>query len=272
MNGYLALCYHYIRPAANDPFPRILGTREDIFREHIQALQKKFRIISLAEAINFSYGNMNRDEEKPGLLFTFDDGLSDHYRAARILAEYGIKAVFFIPTCLLTDGLPINPIVIHYSLAHYGINEFLRAYRSALENYKINVNDFNVNYRPKTDNYQEKIYEIKRIFKYKLSYADSRRVLLFIYKNLFAKDFPEAMEIMHLTSKQIKEILDLGHNIGSHTHSHPSIASASLSSEDLRKEMFYPKEYLERTFGAMVDAFSYPFGEKQDYAGSEQLL
>ena len=86
MNGYLALCYHYIRPAANDPFPRILGTREDIFREHIQALQEKFRIISLAEAINFSYGNMNRDEEKPGLLFTFDDGLSDHYRAARILA------------------------------------------------------------------------------------------------------------------------------------------------------------------------------------------
>lgn len=271
-NGYLAICYHYIRPIIGDQFPRILGTRADMFNEHIKALKKEYKIMSLSEANNFSYGKLNFSAGKTGLLFTFDDGLSDHYAAAQILADHKIKAVFFVPTCILTDGLPINPIIIHYSLAHYGIHEFLRVYRNALENYKININDFNVNYQPEVDNYREKIYEIKQIFKYKLSYENSRNILLFIYKNLFAKDFSEAMKIMHLTSGQIKNMLAMGHSLGAHSHSHPSVSGVNLSQTDLKKEMLFPKEYLEQAFECRIEAFSYPYGEEKDYSSSAEFI
>lgn len=271
-NGYLSVCYHYIRPVTNDPFPRIFGNREDIFNKHVEALKDEYQTISLAEAIDFSYGNFNFQKGKYGLLFTFDDGLSDHYVAAKILADHNIKAVFFIPTCILSDGMPINPSIIHYSLAHYGINEFLRVYENALEEYNINFNDYHVNFNKAHDSFQETIFKIKSIFKYKLKYVDSRKILLFIYKNLFAKDFLDAMSIIHLTKKQIIEILAMGHSIGAHSHSHISIAGIELSNKDFEKEVVFPKGYLENTFKTSVDAFSYPFGEERDYNDSQELI
>ncbi len=271
MNGFLTVCYHYIRPAVNDPFPRLLGTREDVFREHVQALQNAFQVISLPEAIEFFNGNATFKKDRPGLLFTFDDGLSDHYRAAQILAEHDIKATFFVPTCILVDGLPINPVIVHYCLAHYGIGAFLGAYEGALEEYSITVEDSLI-FRKNIDDPMETIGKIKKMFKYTLQPADSRNVLLHIYRNLFERDFPEAMKIIHVTPGHIQEMLDMGHSIGSHTHSHPSIASSSLSDEDFKKEVLYPREYLERKFGTRVRAFSYPFGEKQDYSGSDELV
>lgn len=272
MSGFLTVCYHYIRPAAHDPFPRLLGTREDAFREHVEALQKVFRVISLSEAIEFREGNLHFDKGRPGLLFTFDDGLSDHYTAAKILAEYGIKAVFFIPTSILMDKLPINPVIIHYSLAHYGIDAFLRVYEDALVEHGINTDDFRITFTRGTDDPMKTISNIKSVFKYRLRPDVSRRALLSIYRSLFEKDFPNAMEIMHLTREHIQGMLAMGHSIGSHTHSHPSIASSSLSDEDFKKEVLYPKEYLEQEFGTQVRAFSYPFGEEQDYTGSDELV
>ena len=272
MNGFLTVCYHYIRPVANDPFPRILGTREDVFREHVQALQNAFQVISLSEAVAFFRGDFHFKEDKPGLLFTFDDGLSDHYTAARILAEHDIKAVFFIPTSILTDKLPINPVIIHYCLAHYGIDAFLKSYEGALEEHNLNFDDFAVTFKKGVDDPAKTISEIKSVFKYRLASRDSRNVLLCIYRNLFEKDFSEAMKIMHVTREQIQEMLDMGHHIGAHSHSHLSIASANLSEEDFKREMIFPKEYLEHTFTTNVKAFSYPFGERQDCFSSEELL
>lgn len=272
MSGFLAVCYHYIRPAAGDPFPRLLGTREDAFRRQVEELQKAFQVISLSEAIAFVRRNVSFSAGKPGLLFTFDDGLSDHYRVAKILADYGIKATFFIPTSILTDKLPISPVIIHYSLANYGVDAFLRAYEEALVEHGINVDDFRIAFTRGIDDPMKTISNIKSVFKYRLHPDVSRRVILSIYRNLLEKDFPNALQIMHLNREHIKDMLDMGHSIGSHTHSHPSIAGAALSDEDFRKEVIYSKEYLERAFKTSVDAFSYPFGEKQDYTGSDERV
>ncbi|MEK7084725.1 MAG: polysaccharide deacetylase family protein [Patescibacteria group bacterium] len=272
MNGFLTVCYHYIRPSVNDPFPRLLGTREDVFREHVAALREAFQVISLPEAIEFSHGNASFEQGKPGLLFTFDDGLSDHYTAARILSEYSIRGVFFIPASIFEDNLPINPVIIHYTLAHYGIGKFLQAYQDALRSRGIAGKEHAITFTKGVDDPMQTISKIKSTFKYKLSHGNARAILLFIYRNLFEKDFPNAMEIMHLNRGHIKEMLDMGHHIGSHTHSHPSIASAHLSDEDFKREVLYPKEYMESTFGTKVNAFSYPFGEEQDYAGSDELV
>lgn len=272
MNAYFSVCYHYIRPITNDPFPRILGTREDIFDEQIRVLKKEFMTISLSEATDFAYRDTHFGDNKLGLLFTFDDGLFDHYTAARILAEHNIRAVFFVPTCILTEGLPINPVIIHYCLAHYGIGIFLRTYKDALEEYGISFDSYPIIFKKGVDNPMKTIGEIKKVFKYVLQPADSRNILLYIYRHLLEKDFPSAMEFIHLTERHIREILAMGHSIGGHTHSHISVASSNLAAETLEKEMIYPKEYLENTFSTTVESFSYPFGEQQDCLSSAELL
>ena len=43
-NGYISLCYHYIRPDKKDPFPRILGTKTNEFKKQLTMLEQNFKI------------------------------------------------------------------------------------------------------------------------------------------------------------------------------------------------------------------------------------
>ena len=76
--GYLSLCYHYVRSDTNDPFPRIIGTKEQEFKAQIKMIKDNFEIISLHDVEKFSYENLQFNNEKYKMLITFDDGLFDH--------------------------------------------------------------------------------------------------------------------------------------------------------------------------------------------------
>ncbi|MDP3900333.1 MAG: polysaccharide deacetylase family protein [bacterium] len=271
-SAYIVVCYHYIRPVINDPFPRILGVRQDIFMEHVRILKKAFRVMALAEVIDGAPGNVSRRTKEPGLLFSFDDGLADHYAAAKILAEHGISAIFFIPTCILIEKEPINPVIIHHCLSRYGIARFLKMYRQALEECGLSFNVFPIFFRPGADDPIAVIQAIKKIFKYQMQHGDARRVLRFIYENSLKRDVKDVFKMLHLTHDQVAEMVEMGHTIGAHTHSHLSVASAHLSEENFEKEVLAPKQYLEREFGTQVVSFSYPFGESQDFTGAVDRL
>ena len=122
--GFLSLCYHYIRPDNDDPFPRLMGTKITEFKNQIKMLKEKFEMISLDDVLEFINTKIF-ENNKHKMLLTFDDGLSEHYNAAKILKQFDIKATFFIPTCILKERLPANPMIIHYVIAKYGIEKFL---------------------------------------------------------------------------------------------------------------------------------------------------
>ena len=271
-NGYISLCYHYIRPDKKDPFPRILGTKTNEFKKQLTMLEQNFKIISFDEALKFSYEKNLSSIKKIGVLITFDDGLSDHFLAAKILAEHNIKSIFFIPTCILKDELPANPIIIHYGIALFGLEQFLIALRSALKKNKLELEKFNVNYVSGRDNVWKKIDETKSIFKYRLDYKKSRDVLLHIYENLILTKYPDIIKKMHVNKKQVKEMIEMGHTIGAHTHTHISVAVTSLSKKDFYKEMIFPKKYFESEFNIPINSFSYPFGEKKDCLSAAKFL
>lgn len=270
---YVGLCYHYIRQnKQTDPFPRILGTNVDEFYNHISMLQKNYQIISLEDAINISYNGFKLHKRKPGILITFDDGLSDHFTAAKILSEFNISAVFFVPTCVLEDKLPANPMIIHYTIAIFGVERFLKEFRTALENHGLDKKFFDIEYVRNKDDVWETISKIKSIFKYKLGYRNSRNILLDIYKNLICKEYQKPLDLIHLTEDQIKKILEMGHYLGTHTHSHISVAATELDETNFFKEIVYPQTYLEQKFDTKVYAFSYPFGGKEDCLPSSVLI
>ena len=268
-NGFLSLCYHYIRPTkVNDKFPRILGLEIKEFQKQMEMVKQSFQIISLDDVLKFSQKESNFF--KTGMLITFDDGLSDHYLAAKILFKLGIKGVFFIPTCIF-DNEPANPMIIHYCLAQYGIDIFLKEYETIRKRIKLS-DEFLLTFDKTNDDPWITIDEIKNLFKYKLPNKISRQILLQIYENTLKKDFPNALELMHLSKEQVKEIIQMGHDIGVHTHTHISIAPSKLTTDEFKHEILNPKEILERDFSTNVFSISYPFGEKQDCLSSISLL
>lgn len=272
MGGFLALCYHYVRPKDDDCFPDLLGTGEDIFKEHIHMLKQNYQIVNLQDVCRFYSGHTVPISNMTGLLLTFDDGLADHYLAASVLAKQGLSGVFFIPTCILMDKLPPNPTIIHYCLAKYRLDRFLAAYRDALEECGLSVDDYHIRFNKGLDDPWLTIATIKWNFKYRLNYKIARRILLHIYNRLLLRDYPNALEMMHLTNHQIHDMLNMGHFIGVHSHSHLSVAASQLSESDFLIEMIKPKEYLQSEFGVSVNSLSYPFGEKNDCLSAKELI
>ncbi len=269
----MGLCYHYLRlNKQSDPFPRILGTNIDEFQNHLSMLQKNYHMISLKDALSISTGEDGFNKKNIGILITFDDGLSDHYTAAKILSELNISAIFFIPTCILEEKLPANPTIIHYTIAVFGIEKFLKEFRESLVNNKLDSKLFDLQYSKSKDNLGETISRIKSTFKYKLGYYDSRKILLDIYKNLFSSEYKNMLSTIHLTESQIREMLEMGHHVGTHTYSHISVAATELNSDDFIKEIISPKNYLEQKFNTKVNSFSYPFGGKNDCLSSSELI
>ena len=269
----MGLCYHYLRlNKQSDPFPRILGTNIDEFQNHLSMLQKNYHVISLKDALSISTGEDGFNKKNTGILITFDDGLSDHYTAAKILSELNISAIFFIPTCILEEKLPANPTIIHYTIAIFGIEKFLKEFREILVNNKLDKKLFDIQYSKDKDNVLDIISKIKSTFKYKLGYYNSRKILLDIYKNLFSSEYKNMLSTIHLTESQIREMLEMGHYVGTHTYSHISVAATELNSDDFIKEIISPKNYLEQKFNTKVNSFSYPFGGKNDCLSSSELI
>jgi len=269
--GFLSLCYHYIRPDNDDPFSRLMGTKITEFKNQIKMLKEKFEMISLDDVLEFINTKIF-ENNKHKMLLTFDDGLSEHYNAAKILKQFDIKATFFIPTCILKERLPANPMIIHYVIAKYGIEKFLEEFRYALKKLGLEIEKYDITYVREDDDVWKKIAEIKYNFKYKLGYKISREILLHIYQNSLLIEYPNILEIIHLNNEQIHEMLEMGHTIGVHTHTHISVAATSLSKKDFYKEMIFPKKYFETEFNIPINSFSYPFGEKKDCLSSIKLL
>ena len=269
--GFLSLCYHYIRPDNDDPFSRLMGTKITEFKNQIKMLKEKFEMISLDDVLEFINTKIF-ENNKHKMLLTFDDGLSEHYNAAKILKQFDIKATFFIPTCILKERLPANPMIIHYVIAKYGIEKFLEEFRYALKKLGLEIKKYDITYVREDDDVWKKIAEKKYNFKYKLGYKISREILLHIYQNSLLIEYPNILEIIHLNKEQIHEMLEMGHRIGVHTHTHISVAATSLSDSDFFNEIVFPKKYLEDEFNVPIKSFSYPFGERKDYLSSMRFL
>ena len=142
---FLSVCYHYVRKPDNS-FPRILGTKIEDFEEDIIMLKNRFRMISQDDVLKSYYEGNKEDSSQKGMLITFDDGLSDHFEAAKILYENDIKGIFFVPTCIISDHLPANPTIIHYGIAEFGIEKFLEVFHEALANNRLNEEKYFENY------------------------------------------------------------------------------------------------------------------------------
>ena len=258
--GFLSLCYHYIRPDDDDTC--LLGTSQSEFEAHLIELGREYEYVSLEQVYDYYHQGVV-SWERPGLLITFDDGLDDHYAAAQILAEHGIQAAFYIPTCILEERLPANPIIIHYALSRYRISGFLAAYRAALDANELSRDLYDVIILPEDDSWSV-IRKIKQRTKYDLGYKNSRAVLLHIYHHQLMAADHEIMETMHLNEQQIAEMISMGHHIGAHSYSHPSIAASRLSGPDYQKEVVDPMLQLQRRFDISIPTMSYPFGGKKD--------
>jgi peptidoglycan/xylan/chitin deacetylase (PgdA/CDA1 family) len=225
------LCYHRILPDAernayHDPN---LAVTPDAFRDHCRLLATHYTVTPLASAIELSRERARTD--RPRAVITFDDGYRDNViLAAPILREFGLRATFFV-----VAGLVDTETVPWYDLAGASWNALARQGR-ALPGM----------------NAREAVARAKQ-----MSPVERQDWLEDLQKETGRPALPDRDLIM--TSEQLRDLVAEGHEIGSHTMTHPILPQCDDSM--LKYELKQSRINLSEMTGQDVKGICYPNGD-----------
>jgi peptidoglycan/xylan/chitin deacetylase (PgdA/CDA1 family) len=186
----------------------------------------------------------NEKSEKPLMAITFDDGQEDNYRyAVPVLNKLGIKATFFIPVSTVNEGGVLWHDLLGFSILHlFGnspglskINEFL------------NIDLTSCRSR----------FEAARLAISKAKLLDHHKRLELIRKYTTISHCPDWAGVM--TWEQLQKMADDGHEIGSHSMTHPILPKCSEA--ELRTEIGESRTTIQAKLDISVSSFCYPNGD-----------
>lgn len=239
--------FHRVLPSdllAGYPLPAIAVTPEEL--DHfVGVFQKHYTVGSLREMMHLQA--CGHRPLKPPLAITFDDGQIDNYLYARpVLQSRGVRASFFVVSSAADDG----ELLWHDRLAF------------AFHHAKTQGS-------PGLDQWLESLGGGERD-------ADPVASAVTAAKGLTPAERADVIgRLEHLAGKprrpewdgmmdwnQIRHMLQDGHEIGSHSASHPILP---LVDEDtLRDEVAGSKQRLEEQLQQPVTSFCYPNGDQDD--------
>jgi peptidoglycan/xylan/chitin deacetylase (PgdA/CDA1 family)/glycosyltransferase involved in cell wall biosynthesis len=243
--GFVVLLYHGVSPLGSAAQLNDLHVPVESFRRQMRWLLRKFRPVSLAQAMAALEGRAPLPRR--AVLVTFDDAYRNNLELAwPILKELGIRPTLFVPTEFIGG------------LRTYWAEE-LEASIKATRALGVPFDDKWLWLRTP---------EERRSAFWKISIALKRRDPISrenAWKELQVQlssggvaGSPNACE-SRLTWEELRTIHKKGFDVGSHTISHPLLPG--LAANEIQHELEGSKSELESRLGTSVLAFAYPNGD-----------
>lgn len=248
-SGTTVLMYHRVLEDGDDrdyPFPSIVLPRT-VFEAQLDYLADHARVLTVYAALNELRGEAR--SPKPVVCLTFDDGYIDNFEiAAPLLEERGLLGTFFITAGAVEARAPLwydRAAELWTSVGAPRIGELAHGLHPSVTLALANRGAW--------------IESLKRV-------PNDVRVELMGLIETELDGPPPPCPLM--TPAQIRELADRGHEIGSHTCSHPILTR--MTPEGRRQEIGGAKALLEAWTGREVPGFCYPNGD-YDAAVARQL-
>jgi len=250
------LCYHRVLPADRKAAyfcPDLVVTPES-FRLHCRTLARYFTILPLSEAVDM--WRKWSEPQRPIAVVTFDDGYRDNYEnAAPVLDETGLRATFFV-----IAGLVDTTTSTWYDRLAWSLGSLRRQGRlkemlgqpAMAELLGCSLDD-----RADLDGIRRRL-----IVTAKALDVEKRRALLEQLETAAGPRQADASEDSIMTWRQLAELADAGHEIGSHSQTHEILTQ--LNDASLESEVTGSRELLEKRLGRCVRAFCYPNGNADE--------
>lgn len=222
----------------------------DIFREHINHLQKHYTLMSLRNSVSASKSR-ELTKEKPICNISFDDGLHSVYtNAFPILRERGISFDVFVNTSSIGNKSLLWLHAINYLLFMQGASDI-----SQSMNHIIGSSVFTTKSGPK---------EIERWCRdnFELVYEKDLVGNLFLEYGLCMEEIAREQKL-YLNWSQIEDMSHSGVDFYSHTHSHFPLGA--FSNEDVVREEIIKANEVMASNGKSIEFLSFPFGMEVDY-------
>ncbi len=213
------------------------------FEKHVRYFSRNYNIISLDRAVELLRGNKPAPEN--AVVFTFDDGYADNYRAGKILKKYQANGTVYLTAHAVdrreyfwlseVTTLILKSVKKEFSIGHqgekttYSLKNIVQRWRAVRAMIKL----------IKSNNLQTR---------------EAVRVQL--RKQLATDQFHHKMQNLMLDWQQIREMQTSGMTFGAHTLTHLNLPNADY--EDALQEIAESKVFIEEKTSVPVRHFSYP--------------
>jgi peptidoglycan/xylan/chitin deacetylase (PgdA/CDA1 family) len=245
--GLTVLMYHRVLPAercADYPFPSLVMP-EAAFDEQMRWLAQRCEVLPVRDAIG-----ARSSGSRPRVAVTFDDGYADnHELAAPILERHGLRGTFFVTTDFVASGthlwfdraaLLLRSVPAGSSRACWSQAGLVPAAAQLAD--------------PRQDlsTWMQSLKEAR---------PDRREAFLAALERA-AGGPPPPSGFEPLTRAQVADLHRRGHEVGSHSLSHPLLPQ--LDERSLQNELTGSRVLLEEWIGAQVHGFCYPNGDHDE--------
>lgn len=190
----------------------------------------------------------NQSINENSIILTFDDGLKDHLKVAEILNSKNIKGVFFIPFGIIETKNFISSHLIQFLVASANLEELCSWIEVQLIKDKFEngyINNFYIS-KWKNNLWTKQEVFITRTLREVGNDNYRFKLLQNALKKFFKYDLQELHKNLYLNKKDISNIVEMGHTIGSH-----GWLSCDLryeSNETINKELTLPMNELKNYF------------------------
>ncbi|MCC6907848.1 MAG: polysaccharide deacetylase family protein [Phycisphaerales bacterium] len=237
--------YHRVLPAGQArEYPLAsLAMPVHAFEEQVAWLAGRYHVVSLRDAAEM----LHRGEapEKRVIALTFDDGYADNFEnVGPILERYGLRGTFFVTTGFVEGSEPM-----WFDIA---AEAWLRGSPSAREGMVASL--------PKPPDRRVAREGGIRVWMQGLKQVrPGERLALIDRATKLAPGGADPAKYRAMTREQVAELHARGHEIGSHTITHPILTQ--LDDGELLRELVESKDTLESWIGDEVSSFCYPNGD-----------
>jgi peptidoglycan/xylan/chitin deacetylase (PgdA/CDA1 family) len=217
---------------------------EEDFDWQIRTVARDFEPMTCRDVLQWIAAG--RALPRRAVVVTFDDGFADNAEvAAPILRAHRVPAVFFVATSYIDDGQP------------FWFNDLVRRLKAAPAHQCIDLAAQRVALGPA----EERAQITYRVLSHLKRVPDAARRQ---FLEQVADEMPLPSEDGDPWSRpmdwqQVRELHAAGHEIGSHTCTHPILAQME-SAGQLTKELQESRARIEQMVGAKCESLAYPVG------------
>lgn len=246
--------YHYVMNKGSI-FQGRKGCSVDDLNKHLKTAKSEGKFVSKLFFESNEFFTTKTEEEH--FLWTFDDGLLEHYEnVLPLLDEYKAFGIFAVPTKIFENRL----LKVHK--AHILMSELQENFAETFLTWckKEGINLTEPTRQVLRRHYRWDELNVARV-KYLINYSMKNEFVddvLSLMLEKFIGDESEIAKSFYITKAQMKEMVGNGHLIAGHSHSHRSLTSMSvkMSANDLKRNI----NILKKNVGT-VSAFSFPYGK-----------
>lgn len=258
--------YHYVRPLATDPWPRLKALDLGRFRAQLDHLAGGSRFVGLEALLAHARGE-GPPPPDDALLLTFDDGYRDHLRhVVPELRRRGLTGVFFPPVCAAADRVLLDVNKLHFILASGADPITLLAGTEAMAAERVPGFDAGTmrqaHRRPNRFDDADTSY-LKLLLQTLLPGPVRSAILDTLFATHVSGDPHGFADELYLDEGDLRQMLDMGMQVGGHGTRH--LRLSWLPVDEQRQEAVESARFL-RKLGVAERAlsFCYPFGDHDE--------